>query len=490
VDAEGHFLHDFSYAGYHHGEAEPAAPAAAQLFDVVSRGADPTGVQDSTAAAQSAIDEAVAAGGGVVFFPAGLYRMDGVLGVTSSSIVLRGEGPTTSRLSFTRSVKMSFASHITFSGDGASDLEIHLEKDGAARARFVEVADAADLSAGDDIEIGWFISPEFIAEHGMTGTWTAFNDTWQVFFRRTIVSVDKTASPPRVELDVPLRYAAKTRDKPSLKRVRTFLREVGVESLGIANAVAWDDAWTMNQTHAIGFERVLDGWLRDVASFPSPMAPSVGPGSGAHLASSGIIVSESARFTVDHVELGPAENRGGGGNGYLFEIRQSNEVLVKDSKGDAGRHNFIQNWGFGTTGCVFLRVSSQNGETFVDKADTLGFTGFSEFHHSLATANLIDQSAFDDGFSIVNRQGESTGAGHTGTQNVLWNLSGKGTLRSLQFGFGYVIGTKNLFVVTESPLPMAEGTAPVDWIEGQDEGDKLEPASLYEDQRARRLGAK
>ncbi|TKD06449.1 glycosyl hydrolase family 28-related protein [Polyangium fumosum] len=486
TDAEGHFLHDFSYAGYHHAEAPPGAPAAAPIFDVVTQGADPTGQMDATLAVQAAIDAAAAQGGGIVTFPEGLYRIDDKLVVSASGVVLRGAGATKSRLHFTRSAGMDYDAHLAFLGKAEPNLELPLAVDATSRADVVEVASAEDLAPGDDVLLGWSITPAFLEEHGMTGTWTAFNDTWQPFFRRTVAAVDKTSSPHRITLDVPLRYPAKLRDGASLKRVTGLLRECGVESLGVSNAVSWAEAWAASQVHAIDLRRVVDCWIKDVASFPSPAAPAEGPGSGAHLASGGILLEETTRVTVQHVSLGLAQNRGGGGNGYLFEIRRSNEILIADSEGDGGRHNFIQNWGFGTTGCVFLRIQSKNGESLTDMNDASGFTGLSEFHHSLATANLIDASTFDDGFSIVNRNDESTGAGHTGTENVLWNNRGKGALRSLQFGTGYVIGTEGLYVTTESPLPMALGTQPVDWVEGLDEGDALDPPSLYEDQRSRR----
>jgi len=286
---------------------------------------------------------------------------------------------------------------------------------------------------------------------------------------------------------VPIRYPAKTRDGASVRREKGFLTGVGVESLGIANAASWDEAWSVDRTHAIEIAHAADSFVRDVVTFPSPNAPESGKGAGAHLLSGGILVRESKRVTVEHVELSLAQNRGGGGNGYLFEIQRSSEVLNADSKGTAGRHNFIQNWGFGTTGCVFLRVESRDGKNVLSKDDSSAFTALSEFHHSLATANLVDSSLFDDGFSIVNRNDESTGAGHTGTENALWNSRGKGMLRSLQHGWGYVIGTLGLSVVTESVLPMALGTEPVDLVEGQELGATLEPPSLYEDQRKRRL---
>lgn len=489
TDAAGDFLHDFSYAGYHNGAAPPGAPAAAPVLDVVAAyGADPSGTTDATLPVQKAIGDAAAKGGAVVFLPAGLYRFDGQLVVGASFVVLRGAGPDKTRLYFTKTVGMSYASHLRFAGDGAVDLEIPLGHDGIPRASSVEVADPGALAPGDDLAVGFVITPEFVAEHGMTGTWKAFNGTWQPFFRRTVVSVDKASSPPRVGLDVPLRYPAKIRDQASVRRQKGLLRECGVESLGLSNAASWDDAWTVDQVHVLELYRTQDCWVRDVVSFASPLTPAAGPGAGAHLQSSGILISESKRVTVADVKLGRAENRGGNGNGYLFEVQRSSEVLFRDAQGDGGRHNFIQNWGFGATGCVWLRVASRNGVALGSKDDTLNLTGLSEFHHSLATANLIDSSTFDDGFSIVNRSGESSGAGHTGTQNVLWNLDGKGVVRTLQWKTGYLIGTRGLYPVTDSPLPMGQGTAPIDFVEGLDQGGTLTPGSLYEDQLKRRLG--
>lgn len=485
-DASDRALHDFSYAGFQYGE--PPVPGPLEVMDV--QGADPTGVSDSTAILQGAIDTAQTKGGAIVHIPKGLYRIDGLLQVSASHVVLRGDGPGQTRLLFTQTTNLTDKAHLLFDAPLSVNLETLLVGDGETGATSITVADASGFAPGDDIAIGFVITPEFIAEHNMTGTWIAFNDTWQTFFRRTVVAVDTTKSPPRIEIDVPLRYAAKLRDKASVRREQGYLVGVGVESLGLANAGAWDDAWSSDRNHVLELAHTVDSYVRDVNSFPSPNAPPSGNGSGAHLLSGGILVRESKRVTVEHTELSAAQNRGGGGNGYLFEIQRSNEVLFADLKATAGRHNFIQNWGFGTTGCVWLRVESRDGRAYVDKSTSLGTTGNSEYHHSLATANLVDASLFDDGFSTINRQGESTGAGITGTQNVIWNVRGAGTIRSMQYGWGYVIGTSGPYLITESPLPLGQGTEPVDFVEGQERGADLFPQSLYEDQRARRLAKK
>ena len=489
TDAEGRFLHDFSYAGYRNGEKElgVARKGARLVVTDAPFGAVATGEADATAAVQAAVDKAAQEGGGEVFFPEGLYRMDGEVRISVSHVVLRGEGPAASRLWFTASEGRSHRSHVTFAGDLRHDLELPLVEDASARTTEVLVADAADLAVGDDVTLGHVITEAFVEEHGMTGTWRAFNDTWQPFAWRTVVAVCEDTMPHRVTLDVPLRYPLEMRDAASLRRMQGMLAEVGFEGLGVADAVDWEQAWSENQIHAVELNGVRDSWIRDVASFPSPGAPEDGRGSGAHLQSGGIIVRRAKRVTVADTHLADAQNRGGGGNGYLFEVRRSSEILFRDCTARGGRHNFIQNWGFGATGIVWLRIESDDGRVYTSPDSALRKIGYSEFHHSLATANLIDSSWLGDGWSAVNRGDWSTGAGHSATENVLWNIRGPGSVISMQYGWGYVIGTApETRVFTAILMPNSVGTEPEDWTEGLGQGAALEPLSLYEDQLARR----
>lgn len=485
---DGRFLHDFSYAGYRLAAEAPGAGVPATTIDAVrDHGADPTGMSDSTAALQAAIDAAAQAGGAVVRLPAGLYRVDGQLAVASSNTVIAGVGAEQSRLWFTDFSDMSFKAHLTFAGAPQLGADLPLVADAEARGRTVTVADAAGLEIGDEVAVGWQISPEFVAEHGMDGTWMVFNDTWQVFFWRTITAVD--AGSGEVELDVPLRYPALVRDQASVRPVTGLLHEVGLMDVGVANAVGWEDAWSQDQVYAVSLIGVRDAWVAGVKSFVSPGAPAEGKGSGRHLQSGGITVQRSARVTVMDSTMELAQHRGDGGNGYLFEVMQSSEVLVRDCVARAGRHNFVQNWGFGATGIVWLRVHSSEGKAVALMGSELGTVGLSEFHHSLATANLLDHSVVDDGWGAVNRLAWSSGAGHSATQSAVWNAAGTGVVRSRQFGHGYVIGVgPQLAVETSLDTPDAAGTAPEDWVEGPGQVGPLDPPSLYEDQLARRLG--
>jgi hypothetical protein len=101
-DAQGRFLHDFGYAGYRRGEAPiPSGPpngATLVVNAVTQYGADNTGATDTTVALQSALDAVGSAGGGVVFLPAGVYKIQPQgsnvysLWMKYSNVVLRGAG--------------------------------------------------------------------------------------------------------------------------------------------------------------------------------------------------------------------------------------------------------------------------------------------------------------------------------------------------------------------------------------------------------------
>jgi hypothetical protein len=242
-DGDGRFLHDFSYAGYRNGENLPTADMLGQRFNVVAEfGADSSGKTDATAAIQSAIDAAAAAGGGVVFFPAGLYRCEGSLQIKNSGIVLSGECSSNTFVYFTTCFAGSGHAHISFSGAVKQLNATPLAADGQALSFEVCVSDASAFQVGDDVTVGWTITDDFVAEHGMTGTWKAFNGQWQPFFQRRIVAIDRESVPQVVTLDVPLRYVARTRDHAVLTRTEGYLSECGVMHLAVSDAIDRDSA--------------------------------------------------------------------------------------------------------------------------------------------------------------------------------------------------------------------------------------------------------
>ena len=427
----------------------------------------------------------------MVHLPAGTYRCDGKLSVTTSGVVLRGAGAGKTRLQFTSAKGMGGQGHITFGGKLKRGTDIPLAVDGKNRQAFVFVNSAAGLAAGDEVAVGWVITTAFVSDHGMTGYWKPFINQWKPIFRRTIKAIDSTTSPAKITLDVPLRYHARTKYKASLRKESGYLAECGLEHLSVSNAVKWSDAMGQNQVHAVKMNQVKDCWIRSVTSVKSPLATGYNASdkTAYHLQSSGIRVTDSKRVTISKTVMEYAQHRGGGGNGYLFHVTRSNEVLVVDSVGRHGRHNLIQNWDFGTTGCVFLRCKSENSHTVTMVLGlAIKWPAMSEYHHSLAMGNLVDRCQLEDGWMAANRLAWSSGAGHTSTQCVFWNTRGGGTLQSMQYGWGYIIGTGPKTKVATSLLhPNAAGSKPEDFVEGKGKGSTLWPQSLYEHQLARRL---
>ena len=325
----------------------------------------------------------------------------------------------------------------------------------------------------------------------MSAHWAAHNnfpsiDQWRPFFRRTLVETNPQEGV--LKIDVPLRYPVKIRDYASVRKISGHLIEVGIENLSVSNAINSNDAWAQSRVHVIEMTGVKNGRIHNVDSFQGGRTFWLSPQSG------GIFIKQSKNITVADSAMKFAQNRGAGGNGYLFEVMQSNEILFRDCVAKAGRHNFVQNWDFGTSGVVFLRTHSSEGKALNSQTFQVGLTGYSEFHHALAIANLIDHSTASDGWAAVNRRDYSSGAGVTATQSVFWNLKGdpsvsgvdNNALLSFQSGDGYVIGTQHLDVQTAIPAFDLTGrsslTTPEDYSELVDEGEHLYPPSLFEAQ--------
>jgi hypothetical protein len=91
-----------SFAGYRLGERPPTRPAHT---NVLSYGARPDGSADAAPAINRAIADVGAAGGGVVFVPAGTFRIDDIIEVGYDNVVLRGAGSGRTTLFATRSLE-------------------------------------------------------------------------------------------------------------------------------------------------------------------------------------------------------------------------------------------------------------------------------------------------------------------------------------------------------------------------------------------------
>lgn len=497
ADAQGRFLHDFSYAGYHRGEAEPPVVAGPVFNAVTGYGADPGGATDSTAAIQAAINAAGAAGGGVVYLPAGTYKVApagsavSALRLDKPNVVLRGAGAGLTLLHNTqpamknKSVILVQAATATnwYAGNNPAPLTGDL----LAPTTTIPVASTASYSVGDFIIIRNDLTQGFIDDIGMTGKpgWTSpgANYPGRMFtFARRVVA--KTAT--TLEIDVPTRFPIKTRDNARvLKPAAAMLTEIGVEDLSIGmtettgtlNEGDWNvpgtGGYNCDRAFAIRMIAVENGWISRVKSFKPAGNAAI------HLLSGGFDLNTSRFLTVTDCDLRHAQYKGANGNGYLVTVA-GQECLVRDTHLEDGRHNVSVNM-MHASGNVVLR------------ARLVGPSKTSDFHQFLSAGNLFDGTVCDGVMLETRYRGEvsSPTPGWTTAQSVFWNTTGlsygvstDGTtsrrlISSYQLnGDGYIVGTGGpAFAVTSS-----------DFVEGVGKAPGLIPASLYLDQRKRRIG--
>lgn len=504
ADEEGRFLHDFSYAGYHMGEAPiPMAISGIQV-DVTDAPylADPTGVQDSTQAIQAAIDDVGEAGGGVVFLPAGTYRIkpdtgNYALRISHSGVVLRGAGAGATFL-FNDETQMKAKSIIHVGSSQGWGLQ---ESTGTLLTRSVTeptqrifVADVSQYAPGDWVALTAVITEDFIQEHDMVDWWDNQLHRRQIFFYRQITSVDVASG--SLEIDIPTRYPLKVRDQASVYKLTAPLSEIGIEDLSIGNRESLLQGWGENDYNVPGtggydadnsrmilMSNVANSWVQRVHSYQ----PTVNTLPGQyHLLSRGIALSGTRNVTIRDNDIRNPQYRGANGNGYLFSVTGNDNLLVNNTA-VAGRHNYTFS-SMNTSGNVILSSHSVTPSHALD------------FHMHLSMANLLDSlwltqelihaSIRPNPVSSVNKHGMTT------SESVIWNTHGDGYLRnnqviidSRQYGHGYVIGTKGpAYEVMSTPLRISErNSAPQDFVEGVGQGDLLLPQSLYLDQLQRRL---
>ncbi|HSC89282.1 MAG TPA: glycosyl hydrolase family 28-related protein [Polyangiaceae bacterium] len=520
ADDQGRYLQDYSYAGYHQGLQRP--PHGEGAISVTVDAALGNGSTNATSAIQSAIDSTCAGGGGVVFLPAGTYRValpsagaGEALAITCSHLVLRGAGPAQTRILFDDAARARQKSVIAFrsaAGGGVWDpvggTNAHaFSSDALSPTLTVSLGDVGGLAVGDWVTVRNDNTNAFRGEHRMDAANTGEGDYWPansfrgLFYTRRIVAITGND----VTLDAPTRYALRTRDAARLIEIGTFIEESGIESLSIGmvqnNAssltsggeASHDEEYntagtTPYQVHAsaaISLSLTHDSWLYDVDTF----APSQNS-SGAHVLANGIVIGMSAfRLHVEKCDFGRPQYRGGGGNGYLFHV-QGNDNLFVDSTTANARHGYIFNQA--VSGNVFLRGKSSNSRLSDDS------------HRFLAHANLHDGLVLDGSFlQGVNRGTTSTGGGFTSTQHVYWNTqvtknhgAAQGcAVESAQYGWGYLIGSSSSDSATALLCPRSfsngywaglDDGQPDDIVEGEEEGATLWPTSLYESQLARR----
>ena len=490
-DAEGRFLHDFSYAGYHQGEREiPDNPSGA-IYDVTQPpySADNSGTTDATASIQSAINDASSTAGGIVYLPPGTYNVSPGsnsygLRIQNSGVVIRGAGTDQTFICNTEMVMRGKKVFLFQPSSGnwhtpLSGSSVDMSEDCGYPLNVIPLENVAGFNVGDTVILRTDCTDDFIADHQMSGIWDS--SLLGITFCRRITAIDTIAN--TITIDIPTRYYLKIRDNARVYKVAPHMKECGIEDLSIGmlehTGSGWGDddyaiegtgAYEVHGCHLIFFRHAMDCWARRVNTYRPPT--NIGD---YHMLSNGIQCYKSIHITVKDCDVRRPQYEGGGGNGYGY-MHCGNDCLIQECIAVHTRHNydFKSMW---TSGNVFHRC---RGET-----PRLA----SDFHMHLSVANLFDSTTVDgDWLQAVYRPYGTVIHGHSTTESVFWNTYGIGSgtaVQSSQWGWGYVIGTSGGRHSVERNT--SYNSAPLDFLEGEGSGDTLEPQSLYEDQLFRRL---
>ncbi len=557
------YLQDYSYAGYHMGEnGVPGIPNSNQLpkpiYNVVTQyGAKNDGSVNASTAIQKAIDAASANGQGTVYLPAGTYLINTpFLRINSSNVVLKGDGPDKTKV-YTTDEDLRWRNIIRVGPAGGSNsttywyksddqsTKIDIAQDYLLPTQEIKLKSVAGLKVGDWIIVINPATEQFRQEHDSEISW-AKSEKGPTFFRQ-ITSINTTTN--TIAIDILIRYKLLTRDGANIYKVSTpTIQEVGIQDLSFgirqshlpvgANYVAQDAdgstvghaGYSVQGSKLVLMQNVVNGWIANISTFrPAENDYSTGRDLRVypkypHIASKGITLDESRNVTIYNTTIGTPSFRGGGGNGYLYDISASDNLLFQ-VKANNGRHNFLFT-NMRTSGNVVLD-SNTHQDLPSDKAGFEYKSGIhSDLHGRMPIANLFDNMTFDNDTYYAYYMIGSNAKGQNSTQTTFWNSHGMHASRrtdflnygsdiiwSTQYGQGYIIGTDYIgsgdtpqcTVKTtpylfkdyrsnygSTPVPPTEDaffvdTSPEDYKEGICTGKGLEPRSLYLDQLKRRL---
>lgn len=275
----GSRLPDFSYAGYHSGEAPiPDVPqsGAANVKDFGARG---DGEHDDA----PAVLQALASGARVVYLPAGRYRIGNLIEIKRGNVVLRGAGPDKTVLYFPRplhDIRPDWSA--TTSGQKTSNYSwaggFVWVKGGSTRRQLATVTGAAkrgatriEVSATDGIRPGQRVE---IAQRDNADNSLAAHlhsddpgDTSKLLGRTRMSLVTRVTAvePKALRIERALRSDVRPEWRAAVYAFEPTVTEAGIENLGFEfPAGDYQGHFTEMGFNAIAFTGASDCWARNI----------------------------------------------------------------------------------------------------------------------------------------------------------------------------------------------------------------------------------
>lgn len=453
-DAQGNTIPDFSKVGCYQNAMPIPVVAVVKTIEAVG--------DDSQEIIQSAIDDVskmpIGKDGfrGAVLLKKGIYKISGTIKITTSGIVLRGEGDDTKLVAAGKLQR----SLIAVTGGG------NLKEINGTRQKITDsyvpvgtksftVNAAAEFKVGDSIVVFRPGTQKWISDLKMdqievrdsaTKQWQAA--AYDIHFERLITKIEGN----KIFIDYPIVMAME--DLYGGGEIYKYSYSGRINNIGIENLLCESEYdGDTDEEHgwdAVHFNKIQNGWIQKVTSvYFGYSCVNLG--------------KESRNITVSNCKCLDAKSRIEGGRRYSFN-NDGQMNLFMGCFASQGRHDYVT--GAQVRGPnVFYNCKAE--KTHADIGP----------HHRWAMGTLYDNIVSDGEINAQDRGNLGTGHGWSGVNQVFWNCTAsKSAIQNPWVsGKNYVIG------LTGGKYDgRLKGRQEADW-EGQNQPG-LMPVSLYQTQ--------
>ncbi len=269
----------------------------------------------------------VAPEGGTVRLTEGEFIFNDSITVNRSDVALSGAGAGKTQITFSEAALANDPLHgIFFKGGGTTSVG-HLLANAAEGSRTLALGSGHRLSVGDTVRIFQDNDPEYLAQLGGS-TWVGDQNSALRTSMAKVVSVEGDT----ITLDrgVHFDFAA---DAAQVQRINT-LENVALEGMTIGYQLGTPDpgAFTnvlpsLERYRAVDFDRTFQSRIEDVQVINGP--------------SQAFEINRSLDITADGLQAHGAFNKGSGGNGYAYELRESYDGNFTHLEDTGMRHSVL-----------------------------------------------------------------------------------------------------------------------------------------------------
>ena len=460
-------LPDFSYAGYHRGEAP--LPTLKPTVDVKAFGAVGDGIADDTLAIQKAID---ASPGKVIHLPPGRYKITNFLTIRHGGTVLQGAGPeqsvffcpiplNTIKPNWGATTTGQRTSNYSWSGGfiqvtGPSSTKFLASVTAPAKRgdHTLAVSASEPFKVGDDVALRLSdTSDKSLATHLYAGDPGPLDQLGVIreTFRCRVTKIDPVAG--RIEFDRPLLTDVRLEWKPGLFAAARSVEEVGLEELGFE----FPNTPYLGHFTELGYNAVSIGdarncWLRHLRI---------------HNSDSGLFVG-GVNVTVQGVLLTSER-----------PVEKSRQATGHHGITLSGQDNLLRDFEFRTRFMHDITMTRGSAGNVV--AAGRGLDLALDHHKYAPHHNLFTDLDLGQGSRMFQSGGGDKLGRHSAAGETFWNVRAR---QPQTWPQGWGPDLMNLVGVQSNGQSLTNLDGP--WFEAI-APSRLEPANLYQAQLARRL---